>query len=105
MNEATRLEDPYYEDRPARWLRDIIEDYHKISIIIDDDLDQQHVVASEQEQAIWVKPGLPLSTFHSLIGQAVIHIRFGDLAGLNFKPIHRGPWLAASNGLIVPHRH
>jgi hypothetical protein len=96
--------DPYYEDKLSRWLRRSVTEYHGISILVDDTLNQ-NVAASQQEEAIWVRPGMPLAHFHRAIGEAVRFIKFGEIAAPSFVRPRPRPHLAASNGLIVPEHY
>lgn len=93
------LGDPYYQDPLSLWLRRAVEEYHEINIIVDETLDAP-IAASQTNETIWVRPGMPLSKFHKRIGEAVRYVRFGEPAAPMFS--HPKPRLIACNGLIIP---
>lgn len=94
--------DPYYCDEPALWLREFVERHHGIKILIEDTLDPQDVAASRSERIIWVKPGLPFTTFRRYVSDSVIYILFGQDAAPMFSTEPRRPWLATSDGVALP---
>jgi hypothetical protein len=103
MTSAFRRLDPYYQEGPAEWLCRIVQNCHGIQIIIEESLYPQEVAASRQKKIIWVRPGLPIDTLRRYISDAVWYIRFGEEAAPMFAPAPRKPWLAASDGVTVPH--
>lgn len=99
MTSAVPQEDPYYLNDPARWYREVVEQYNGIRIVIEDTLCPQEVAASRKERLIWIIPGLPFTTFRRYISDAVAYIKFGEEAAPMFSPASQRPWLASSDGV------
>jgi len=100
---ASPRDDPYYLDDPARWYRGFIERHTRIRVEVEDTLGPQPVAASREERIIWIKPGLPFTAFRNYISDAVAYVNFGEEAAPMFSPAPCKPWLAASDGVTLPH--
>jgi hypothetical protein len=104
MTEATQeFGDPFYEDGAARRLRDNVQKFHRILILIEGNLGRRPAAASRREKLIWIRPGLDLTTFRRLISDSVAYITEGEAAAPMFGPATPArPWLAVSDGTVLP---